>query len=820
MEGGEPGPYETPDGYHILKSIGEGGMGCVYLAQRSGDKDTGRVALKLIHPWFVRLDGFRNRFAYERKALAVLKTHPNIVHLEDAGTTHSGIPFLATEYIDGTPVGLHCSERNMAIDERLRLFLDICEAVEFAHRNLIIHRDIKPSNLLIDRAGKPKLLDFGLAKLLEGETEGEATAVLPGARLGTLAYASPEQVTAGPIAVPADIYSLAVVLYELLTGCSPYGPERREERLAQLVREQEPPLASAVTAGVRPEFGKDADPARRQRKLRGDLDNVLAMALRKDPKHRHGSVEKFAADIRSYLEQRPVSARPQSLGYRLRKGLRRHRVAAATTLAFLAVLLTATALVARNAQIAERERRRAEQRLQDVHALANSLVFEIHDAVQNLSGATAAREVIVSKGLEHLDRVSKEAGGDPTLELELMGSYVRIGDVQGYPNGANRGDIRAALRSYEKALAIGNAAPRTTAISDSLDQRLSVVHQRIGEVTLQLGKAKEALGHQEMALGLLRRFEGNAGARFEIRQTLATAHLKRGEVLESMGQYDNALAEYRIAKPMVERHFAERPNEPEVRRYASVIHTRFGDILRIQGKPEQALAEYRAGLPLREQAAASDKNNAEARRDLATSYDRIAMALAESGRAKEGLEWERKSLDIDAKLAAEDDRNIDAKHDLANDHQSLGQLYTITEQFPEALASHEAAVGIREKLALLAPDNEEWLGELAQGRGFVAVTLSRVRQHARALAMCERAIEAAERLRDQSNATFQELKANLYAAAGEIAMEGGARYANAALRWMEKARTAYRVLKAEGTLTSDGAAQLTKVEAELARRRR
>ena len=308
--GGRIGPYE------IKRLIGSGGMASVYLAERADAEFRREVAVKLIRPG-MDTQSVIERFLLERQALASLD-HPNIARLFDGGKTAEGIPYLVMEYIDGEPIADWCHHQDLDTDQRLNLLLEVLKAVSFAHRNLVIHRDLKPGNILVTREGTPKLLDFGIAKLLEPGALGAAVVVTTTTRrFFTPEYASPEQIRGLPVTPAADIYSMGVIAYELLTGQRPYHLTRRSAvEVESIVCEEQPRLPSEVAAGSQPD--------RLSRRLKGDLDNIVMMALRKEPERRYHSAEQFSEDIQRHLARHPILARKSTLRYRSARFVRRH----------------------------------------------------------------------------------------------------------------------------------------------------------------------------------------------------------------------------------------------------------------------------------------------------------------------------------------------------------------------------------------------------------------------------------------------------------------------------------------------------------------
>src|SRR5215472_126100 len=447
-------PQERVGPYSIIGEIGRGGMGEVYRAARSDGQYTKEVAIKLMQS---RSGALLERFRHERQILASLE-HFNIARLLDGGTTDRGVPYLVMELIDGTRIDDYCNQHKLAITERLRLFLQVCDAVQFAHQRLIIHRDIKPSNILVTEEGVPKLLDFGIAKILaEGSRASQAQPTLTLFNLLTPQYASPEQIRGGSIITASDVYSLGVVLYELLTGRSPYPANTNTAHdAARSACEFEPIRPSILVrpGGVDRKIFPAPDqatqaalgtPDKLAKQLAGDLDNIVLKALRKEPERRYASVEQFAEDIRRHLASLPVLARRDTARYRASKFVMRHK-ASVTAAAVIGLTLMAGLV------ITMQEARIAERRFNDVRSLANSLIFDVHDSIKELPGSTPARKIIVDRSLQYLNVLAQESRGDASLQRELATAYEKVGAVQGDYLENNLGDSEATLASYRKGL--------------------------------------------------------------------------------------------------------------------------------------------------------------------------------------------------------------------------------------------------------------------------------------------------------------------------------------------------------------------------------
>src|SRR5436190_5900035 len=390
--------------YRVVRELGRGGMGAVYLAERADEQYKKQVAIKVIKRG-MDTDSVLRHFRNERQILASFD-HPNIARLFDGGTTEDGLPYFVMEYIEGIPIDKYCDAQGLSLSERLKLFREVCAAVIYAHRHTVIHRDVKPSNILVTNDGMPKLLDFGIAKILQLGDGAEPLMTVAGMRPMTPEYASPEQVRGEPVTTASDVYSLGVVLYELLTGTSPYRFTSHAPReVERAITQQEPTRPSTATALHRNQYSEISN----QKLLRGDLDNILLMALRKERERRYQSVEQFSEDIRRHLESRPVLARKDTTAYRAAKFIRRNKAATiAATLVFLSLVagLVATTW----------EANRAKRRFNDVRQLAHSVLFDYYDAIKDLPGATRARERLVKDALSYLDSLAGEAAGDSPLQ--------------------------------------------------------------------------------------------------------------------------------------------------------------------------------------------------------------------------------------------------------------------------------------------------------------------------------------------------------------------------------------------------------------------
>ena len=700
------GPYE------IIELIGEGGMGAVYRAARADEQYQKQVAIKIVK---LGLDTplALARFRAERQILANLE-HPNIARLLDGGTTEHGLPYVVMELIEGQPIDEFCDTHGLSLERRLRLFRIVCLAVQYAHQHLVVHRDLKPGNVLVTKDGTPKLLDFGIAKILDTESfPGGAEPTISFLRMLTPEYASPEQVRGDTVTTSSDVYSLGVILFLLLTGRYPYQFDSRSaDAIVRAICDTQPSKPSTAARKREDKDEISAGPlssAKLSKRLRGDLDNIVLMALRKDPQRRYTSAEQFAEDIHRHLESLPVLARNDTLDYRLSKFVARHKAGTAATAAAVVILLAALfaalleARVARHqAQIAKQQeelareqRTRAEKRFNDVRKLANSLIFEIHDSIKDLAGATKARELLVTRALEYLDSLSQETG-DPALQRELASAYDRIGDVQGYVGAANLDDFPGAAQSYSKALAIREKL--TVAAPADLKLRAEVADEyfRVASALENVGDFAADLRTLQRALKLV----SDPSSTMDDRQRkfrLAGIYFYTARALEKTGQYSAALQNYQQAAASLGPLASDPRSGPVLRAYMAAHYIGIAKMQSRLGRTDDAVASAAKGRGILQQLSDAAPTNATLRQDLADSYEASGDVFEARGDLARSMQFLRQEHATYRQLAAADPGNRMASANLAWSDLSMAENLLRQNEAEEAMPLIHAGLALFEK---------------------------------------------------------------------------------------------------------------------------
>ncbi len=653
---GEALPEERVGAYRLLRELGRGGMGVVYLAERSDGQVEQRVALKLIKRG-ADSDEVQRRFLMERRILARLE-HPGIARLIDAGVSARGSPYFAMEYVDGTPLQVYCDERRLDVDARVRLFREIARAVRYAHGQLVVHRDLKPSNILVTAAGEPKLLDFGIAKLLDTEEQEAMPRTRTGLRLVTPEYGAPEQIRGEPVTTATDVYALGVILYELLCGHRPYRfPDRTPEGMARVITEIDPEKPSAVGAesdAAATARARGTTPARLRRWLRGDLDTIVMKALRKEPTRRYDSVEALLDDLERHATGLPVKARPDTVTYRTVKFVRRHRVGVGLAALVVVSILTGMTIALWQASVASREAAKAKEVLE----------FLIGMLAQADPGRSGGENVTARKLLEiGAARIETELAGQPEIQAEML--YV-VGGLS-MQVGLYDESIRLLEGSLERRRHLyGNDHPDVADSARSLAATLA-----------EVGQSDRATALYREALAILERARGPASV--SVAETLSGF----GITLAQASDYDAAI-------PRLERALTIRRSLPgDEGGVAGVLHN-LGQTLKWKGDYAGAEPLYKEALSIRTRLLGPDHPN------TTLTMNNMGSMYSEQGRFAEAEPLTRHPLEVWIRLFGEDHADVAlARNNLAMLLYNMGRHREAVPLILQAIATNRKAHGDR-----------------------------------------------------------------------------------------------------------------------------
>ncbi|MBL8209508.1 MAG: protein kinase [Bryobacterales bacterium] len=803
--------------YEVLRNLGKGGMGTVFLGRRADGEYEQTVAIKFLRSDFATPMA-RERFRQERQILANLK-HPHIAALYDGGTTPDGIPYLVLEYVDGHQVHHWCEERQSSPAEICRLLLKICDAVSYAHGNLIVHRDLKPSNILVAADGQPKLLDFGIAKLLTREA---AHATQTGQGMLTPEYASPEQVRGQQITTATDVYALGATLYALLAGEAPFKfTSTSPAELLKVICEDPLPPPSA------------------SRPVPKDLDRIVLKAMQRDPGLRYRSVEALAEDLQRFLDGLPVRARGQSLVYRATKLARHYWLPLTAAVVFVASLTGAAVISVRQAQQAEqarqaeqRERQRAireseravaaaleaerqrvaastnaaeaqrqaadaNRRSSQVRDLAQRFLFDFHDSVANLPGSLPARRLVVKTALEYLDSLAKDKPADPALKRQLASAYERIGDAQGNPFLPNIGDMQGAAASYEQALALRETMPRDTPeliseyilsvvrladvrnvrgdrkqAEEDLNRALRLAGQqppahpllletsarvlmKRGDVYARSGRMKEALPDFEEAARRFDQLRARDPENLAMRYELFLAHRSVGRVYNFIDREPDALRVMTECRQEAKALAAADPNNTKYLTAVASVEFALTDIYIELKRLDLALDQAKAAIEASEVVARRSPDDLKAQMDYATTWARVANIYTRQAKHENAIEQQQRAVDIMTKVVQRQPEQPVARFSLAAEQMQLGEVLAYTPRKAETIPLLEQALGTMEDLHRRDPSNSGVYQYLTQGNRILGVHLHRAKRTVEALAAAKKGMAYTEEmLRREPNNSF------------------------------------------------------------------
>ncbi len=678
---GEPiGPYRVVD------ELGRGGMGVVYLAERADGAFEQHVALKIVKRGF-DTDQVIQRFLQERQILARLQ-HPHIARLLDGGVTATGQPYFAMEHIDGVPLTRYCDDRQLDIEARLKLFEQVGGAVQYAHRNLIVHRDLKPSNILVTDDGTVKLLDFGIAKLLDAEADRALTQT--GMRVLTPAYAAPEQVAGEPVTTAADIYSLGVVLYELLTGHNPHGetppPTHGIKRPSAAVTA---PLTITHPDGTSETLSPEAvsqargmPPDRLRRRLSGDLDTICLKALRPEPEQRYDSAAAFVEDVKRHLAGLPVDARTVAPGYRLRKFVQRNRVLVGATAMVIFALMLGLAAALWQAQRAQAAAARAEAEAATAQQVKDYLVtvFGASNPWEQPGGADMTARELLARGVERVGALEEE----PALQAELLDAL---------------GNVYATIGLYQESQSL-------------LEQALTIRRALHGEEHETIARSMASLAGLHKDMGALQEAEALYRDVLAMRQRLLPAdHIDLAAAMNDLAVVLVSRRAFDEAEPLLRASLAiQRAHHEEPALTIAVTIANLSRVLRSNGANEEAEALLREALAIQRRLLGEEHPN------VAASLSALALVLRDQGNNEEAEALLREALAMRQRL-------FGAAHDLtAGTRYQLGQLLLTTSQ------AGKAEPLFRESIRISAAVNgpQHWKTALARvGLGMSLTALDR-----------------------------------------------------------------------------------------------
>lgn len=670
------------ENYLILERIGAGGMGAVYLAERVNSDFKQKVALKIIKRG-MDSEAILKRFARERKILSTLK-HPNIAQLIDGGISSEGLPFFVMEFVDGIPLNQFCRENRLSLEKHLKIFRQICAVVDYAHKNLIIHRDLKPSNVLVTEDGVPKLLDFGIAKLLTSE-DAETTATQ--AKMFTPEYASPEQILGKNVTTGTDVYSLGVILYELLTQHRPFDVKGKSfDEIVKNVCETEPPKPSETIENESLTTENEAQGFQiPKNSLRGDLDNIILKALRKEPAERYGSVQQFSEDILRFLRGLPILARPQTLKYRFGKYVKRHKAGVSAAALVLLSLIGGISVATWQAIVAKRERVKAEQRFNDVRQLANTILFDHYERIKNLPGATEARAKLVSDALVYLDKIAHDSSDNPDLQRELVGAYKRLADIQGgVGEGGNSGESGKSRENYLKALEI----QEKLALGDSStieDRRaLGNLYLDVSHLFTNENEQPIQAEYVEKGLNIFKDLQNVNSNQVQRAADFARALWFQANIVRLKGDNRGAIEIYSQAAEIYENLGSGNENPNRHKRNAALTYKNIGGIYHVEKDYQKALEFYQKAFFYDKENAKSSPNNVESQMDLSFTYKSLAKTFYQLGEREKSLAEYRQAVEIQEEVYKTDIKNIFAAKALFGSYSGFAEVYRDIGNFAEA----------------------------------------------------------------------------------------------------------------------------------------
>lgn len=707
--------------YKLVHELGAGGMGVVYLAERVDGEFEQQVAIKILHGGPLRAD-LIERLKREREILASLN-HPHIGALLDGGISEDG-PYLVMEFVDGRPIDTYCDEERLTIAERLALFRSVCDAVHFAHQKLVVHRDLKPSNVLVTKEGHVKLLDFGIARLIGEEASRARPLTRTGARLLTTEYASPEQVLGQPISTSSDVYTLGVLLYELVAGRRPYdlrglSPGGIERAIVDespvrpstsVTAEESAPTTGGLEDPKQIGAARRTTPERLRKRLSGDLDTIVLKAMSKDPARRYESAAQLSEDVGRHLANLPVLARPDSFAYRTQTFIRRHKFGVAASLVIAASVIGGSFATAYQAS-------RAGARFQDLRELSNALLFDLHDEVRDLPGATAARERLVSSALTYLDLLRQEESDDPELLLDLATAYEQVGLIQGDPHYTNLGDLEGAKESYGRGLSLVEGLWQADSLNPDVAHRYARLLGRNAVVDSWSG-GRNSLEWGPRAMEILRALQEDDPDAWDVSHDLGRIQSEYGWYLIFEGDLSGGLAEIDQAIEVLEG-VASTTNDLEARLDLWRAYTYELDGLRFSPQTERAMERLtEVALPHLQDIAATHPNQPRVHYGLHIAHYYLGNFHGHFEEYEASLAAHEESRRWAERLVELNPANQKAYEALARVYGGIGETNRLLARYDDALEAFDQATGIHAEMYRNNPENSSLGNQLAGAQRF------------------------------------------------------------------------------------------------------
>lgn len=717
--------------YRLLEVLGQGGMGVVYLAERADEQFEQRVAIKLMPRGYETAE-MERRLRLERQILANLQ-HPNIAHLLDGQVTDEGFPFLVMEHIEGRPIDTYCREEQLDLEARLRLFLDVCAAVQYAHLSMVIHRDLKPNNILVTSSGDVKLLDFGIAKLTDPTVEGgvqDPTVFQP----LTPAYASPEQISNQPVSASSDVYSLGVLLFQLLTGQAPFKLEGLSPSEVEAVVSERQSRAPSQALDSIEASGLALDEKQLRHLLSGDLDTIVLKALRKTPERRYSSAAELAADIQRYLDGQPIQARPSTWSYRAQKFTRRHRWGVATAAVVILLLITGMIGIAWQGRVAAQERDRAQLEARKAERVAGFLsgLFEAANPFTQGAGQLTVQELLEIGD----ERIGRELSDEPQVRLELQemiaNSFNSLGESDRALAMVEAVVEERRVRLPDDDLGMAGALTSLAGIHNAkgeyvrgealLREALALYAKTGAQDSYDGGVAWRYLAGVQGTKGQAEESEANYRRALEIWRQVGDKEREAGDLsnlagqLEAQGRIDEALELKRETLVLLTDLYG--PEHPIV----ATVRNNIAVTLHSRGEYKAAEDYYREAMEIQERLLGTGNPG------TADSLTNLGRVLMDQDRYQDAEPYIRQATEIRQSHSEPTHfPRIAAEINLASLHVGLGE-------YDEAVTGYESALDRFE--ALVGPDHNA----TARVQCLLGIALSRRGDLARAEALLRQAL--------------------------------------------------------------------------------